>query len=737
MAKKNLPYINREISWLSFNERVLQEAADKNTPLIERIKFLGIFSNNRDEFFRIRVATVKRMIPLGKKAVSLIGAEPNLLLEQIQQKVIEQQYQLEEIYQDIIAELAKNNIFIINESQLNGAQQVWVKNYFFDEVLSALFPIIVDETKKFPYLKDKSGYLFVRLLSRNKSETSRFGLIEVPVPPLHRFVVMPEEQGKKFIIMLDDIIRFCLNDIFAIFGYRATEAYNIKLTRDAEIDIDNDFSENLLDKISRGLKKRQKGQPVRLVFDEKIPRDMLKFLMGKMKMTKKDNPIPGGRYHNFKDLMNFPKLGRKELMYNNPHPLNHPRLNNPTKSILKCIREGDLLLSYPYQNFDHIISLLREASMDPRVQSIKISLYRLADTSKIANALINAVKNGKQVTVLMELRARFDEENNIFWSNRFQEEGVRVIFGVPGLKVHSKLFIITSRENGQEVNYVHAGTGNFNEKTARVYSDMSLLTADPRIGIEVKRLFEFFENNFKTTEYKHLVVAPFDMRKKFLSLIQKEIDFAKNKKPAWIILKLNNLVDREMINALYKASRAGVKIKLIIRGICSLCTGMEDISENIYGISIVDKYLEHTRVFIFNHGGEEKIYLSSADWMSRNLDNRIEVAVPVYDKKVKQEIKDLISIQLACNTKARVLDRKLQNNYRVRLPREPKVRVQFDTYEYFLKKAEGESKFSWKVLAPIQKVDEVALPIVEKKSSKKVVAEKRSGTKKKKSKLKK
>ncbi|MBC7865042.1 MAG: polyphosphate kinase 1 [Bacteroidia bacterium] len=705
MAKKILPYVNREISWLSFNERVLQEAADVTTPLLERLKFLGIFSNNRDEFFRIRVATVKRMLPLGRRAIALIGTDPNLLLFEIQQKVIEQQHRFEEVYQEILDELRDNNIFIINEKQLSAVQKDWVKNYFFDEVFSELFPIVTDETKKFPYLKDKSGYLFIRLISKNKNDIQRYGVIEVPVPPLKRFIVLPADGDTKFVMLLDDVIRFCMNDIFSVFGYKATEAYNIKLTRDAEIDIDNDFSENMVEKISKGIKKRQKGQPVRLVFDGKIPKDMLKFLMAKIKLTKKDNPIPGGRYHNFKDFIKFPKLGAKELVYNHPHPLNHPRLNSPNKSILKTILEGDILLNYPYQNFDHIISLLREASIDPRVQSIKITLYRLADSSKIANALINAVKNGKSVTVLMELRARFDEENNIYWSDRFQEEGVKVIFGVPGLKVHSKLFLITAREGGKEINYVHAGTGNFNENTARIYSDTALLTADPRITLEVKRLFEFFENNFRTSEYKHLVVAPFNMRKKFLALIQKEIYFAKKKQPARIILKLNNLVDREMINALYKASKAGVKIKLIVRGICSLGANMEGVSENIYGISIVDKYLEHSRIFIFNHGGEEKVFLSSADWMSRNLDNRIEVAIPVYDPKVKQEIKDLMLIQLSGNTKARLLDWKLQNKYRPQYKGEKKVRTQNETYEYFLKKGEGKTKFVTSILPTFEIVE--------------------------------
>ena len=689
MGKKNLPFINREISWLSFNERVLQEAADITTPLVERLKFLGIFSNNRDEFFRVRVATVKRMIPLGKKAVPLLGTEPRYLLDQIQQKVIEQQQRFDEVYAEILQELRHNNVFIVNEKQLNARQKFWVKNYFSEEVLPAIFPIVIDDTKKFPYLRDKSNYLFMQLKSQQKKDIMRYGLVEIPVPALPRFVQLPDEKNKNYIILLDDVIRFCLKDIFSVFDYSPSSAYSIKLTRDAELDIESDFSDNLLEKISRGLKKRLKGQPVRLVFDETIPRPMLKYLMDRIKLTKKDNPIPGGRYHNFRDYINFPRLGKKKWIYDHPHPLSHPRLSDSTKSILKTIRENDLLLTYPYQNFNHIISLLREASIDPDVQSIKIALYRIADVSKVANALINAVKNGKQVTVLMELRARFDEENNISWTNRFQEEGVRVIFGVPGMKVHAKLFLITARINGSEILYAHSGTGNFNENTAKIYSDVSLLTADPRITAEVKKLFDYFENNFSSVSFKHLLVAPFSMRKKLLALIQKEIHFARKKKPASIVIKVNNLVDREMIEALYKASKAGVKVQLIVRGICSLCTEMEHWSENISGISIVDKYLEHARIFVFHHGGEEKIFISSADWMSRNLDNRIEVACPIYNDAVKREIKDLLQIQLSGNVKARLLEKRNQINYKIRSQGEKLFRVQVETYNYFVNNQEG------------------------------------------------
>ncbi len=684
MSKTHLPYINREIAWLSFNERVLQEAADPTTPLIERVKFLGIFSNNRDEFYRVRVASVKRMLKLGKSAIPLIGGDPKEILDTILKKVIEQQNRFEEVYQEILKELARNNIFIINEKQLDLTQKNFVKEYFTEEIISDLFPIMVDENKSFPYLKDKSSYLFVKLAAAESKKKNKFALIEVPTKNISRFVVLPAKANKKYIILLDDVIRFCLNDIFAVYGLNAIEAYNIKLTRDAELDIDNDVSQSMMEKIAKGLKQRKKGLPVRLVYDGSMAKDMLQFMMKKLNFGKKDAPIPGGRYHNFKDFISFPNLGRTDLTYNNPHPLNHKYLSSPNSSILNTIKHHDLLLIYPYQSFDHIISLLREASVEPSVENIKITLYRVADSSKIANALINAIKNGKQVTVVVELQARFDEENNIYWANKLQEEGATVIYGVPKLKVHSKLFLITAREKNKIVQYAHVGTGNFNEKTAKIYTDCSLITCDKRITDEVSNVFAFFTDNFKIGTYKHLAVSPFNMRKTFIALINKEIAHAKAKKTAAIFIKVNNLVDREMINKLYEASKAGVKIKLIIRGICSLACGVEGVSDNIEGVSIVDKYLEHSRIFIFANGGEEKYFISSADWMSRNLDNRCEVAVPVYDREVQKQLKAIIDIQLSGNTKARILDKKLSNKYKVPVGRQKKVRAQEELYNFLL-----------------------------------------------------
>ncbi|MFL5752024.1 MAG: polyphosphate kinase 1 [Bacteroidia bacterium] len=685
MAKKNLPYINREIAWLSFNERVLQEAADASTPLIERVKFLGIFSNNRDEFYRVRVASVKRMLKLGRRAIPLIGEDPKELLSTILKKVIEQQSRFEEIYQQILIELADNNIFIINEKQLDKEQQLFVKEFFEEEVISNLFPIMVDDNKSFPYLNDKSSYLFVKLIPKEGRQRNKYAVIEVPTKNVTRFVVLPAKANKKYIILLDDVIRYCVDEIFTPFGLQATESYNIKLTRDAELDIDNDLSQNILEKISKGLKQRKKGLPVRLVYDGSMPKDMLAFMMKKLNFSKKDAPIAGGRYHNFKDFISFPNLGRPDLTYNNPHPIRHKYLTDPNANVLNAIRKQDIMLVYPYQSFDHIISLLREASVDPVVETIKITLYRVADSSKIANALINAVKNGKQVTVVVELQARFDEENNIYWANRLQEEGATVIYGVPKLKVHSKLFLITAREKGKEIKYAHIGTGNFNEKSAKIYTDCTLLTCDKRITDEVSKVFDFLKDNFRTGNYRHLAVSPFNMRRTFVSLINKEIINAKAGKEAYILLKLNNLVDRDMINKLYEASQSGVKIKLIIRGICSLACGVKGVSENIEGVSIVDKYLEHSRIFVFANGGDEKYFLSSADWMTRNLDHRCEVAVPVYDKEVQKELRSIIDIQFSGNTKARILDSSLSNRYKTTTSKQKKVRAQEEVYNFLVK----------------------------------------------------
>jgi len=463
--------------------------------------------------------------------------------------------------------------------------------------------------------------------------------------------------------MLDDVIRFGLREIFAIRNVDEISAYTIKLTRDAELDIDDDVTKSFFEKISKSLKQREKGQPVRFVYDQDMPPDLLDFILKQTGLHNYDNLIPGGRYHNARDFMNFPNMGRKHLQYQRrlPVPHRHIQLN---KSMFETIRKRDILLHFPYQSFSYFIDLLREAAIDPKVVSIKITLYRVAKKSNVINALINASRNGKKVTVNMELAARFDEEANIYWIKKLEEENIRIVGGVPGLKVHCKLCLITRKEGNDLIQYAAVGTGNFNETTAQIYSDHLLLTSDKRLTNEVHKVFKFLENNYLTYNYKHLLVSPFFMRKRFKKLIRNEIINAMAGKEAYILIKMNSLVDTEMIDQLYKASQKGVKIRMIVRGICSLVPGIAGLSKNIEVISIVDKYLEHSRIFIFCNAGDEKIYISSADWMVRNLDNRVEVAVPIFNEKNKQDVKSFFELQFRDVKKARVINKKQDNPYR-------------------------------------------------------------------------
>ncbi len=663
MKNKVSTLINRDLSWLSFNARVLQEAEDESVPLIERLRFLGIFSNNRDEFFKVRVATIRRMMKFGKRGREIIGADPAQLLEQVQQIVIKQQKKFDKLFSKILLELEEENIFFISDKELNPTQELFVRDYFHQKVYPNLMPIMIDSAPHFPYLKDRMIYLAVRIKSTIKSAPkNKFSLIEIPTDVLPRIIVLPSTTDKKNIILLEDIIRFCLNDIYSIFDYETIEGYTIKLTRDAELDIDSDVSKSWLEKVQKSVKQRKRGEPVRLVYDERIPSDLLEYIVKKIKLKDGEYLTPGGKYHNFKDFINFPKIGRRELWFKIPKPLNHPAFIDQ-KSLLSVIKSKDILLAYPYHSFLHIIDLLREASIDPNVSSIKMTLYRASTNSSIVNALINAARNGKHVFVVLELQARFDEETNIYYADKLQEAGVEVIFGVPGLKVHSKLFLITRKEEKKVVHYAHIGTGNFNEKTAKLYCDHSLLTADKSITQEVERLFAFYHDNYKTGHFKHLIVSPFNSRKRYVALINKEIENALLGKDAWMILKMNSLVDEDMIKKLYEASSAGVKIRLIVRGICSLIPGVPGLSENIKAISIVDKFLEHSRIFIFCHGGEEKYFLSSGDWMNRNLDFRSEVTVPIYDHELQAQLMEYVKIQFQDNSKARFHSPENVNEY--------------------------------------------------------------------------
>lgn len=689
MIKAKYEYVNREISWLSFNERVLQECADKKVPMIERLRFLGIFSNNLDEFFKVRYATVKRIVQAGKTGKSELGGETakNLLAE-ITNIVIRQQAKSLNILNQIRKELETQNIFLIDETQIQEAHEDFIKTYFIQKVSPVLMTIILNDLTKFPTLKDTAAYLAIKMVLipeegvvKNRKNV-KYALIEIP-KGIDRFIVLPKIGNKDYIIILDDLIRYSLRNIFTMFSYESITAHMIKITRDAELDIDSDLSKSFIEKISSSVEGRKISDPVRFVYDKNIGKDTLQFLKDKMDIEDTDSVIPGGRYHNRRDYMGFPSLGRQDLMYETikPLPVKGLRMEG---SLFERIAQKDYLQYTPYHTFSYVIKFLREAALDPKVRTIKITVYRLASNSQVAASLINAVKNGKQVTMQIELRARFDEQANIEYAEELQAEGVKLIFGVPGLKVHSKICVIEREEEDKIRRYGFISTGNFNESTARIYTDYTLFTANAPILRELNKVFDFFDTPYKINTYKHLVVSPHYTQTYFIKLIDKEISNARAGKKAYIKIKMNSFTSYKMVDKLYEASNAGVKIQLIIRGICCLIPGIKGMSENIEAISIVDKFLEHPRVFIFGNGGDPKVYISSADWMTRNLLNRVEVGCPIYDKEVKQELIDTFEISWSDNVKARVFSQKQDNAYKK--DNKPKVRSQFAIYDYYAKK---------------------------------------------------
>ena len=673
--------INRELSWLSFNERVLNEAADQKVPILQRMRFLGIFSNNLDEFFRVRVASMRRLVALGKSPRDFPDQNPEAILKNIQKRVLILQEKFQEIYMQLTRELKDEGIDIIETKDITEDEGKYISQYFTNKISPYIVPLILKTRTPFPYLRDKAIYLAIKLISKSRKTKIKHALIEIPVnQQISRFYVIPNAINNRIrIIILDDLIRYCLDEIFFMFEYDEIKAYTIKITRDAELDIDDDISKSLVEKMSKGLMKRESGLPVRFVYDKEMDHDLLMFLASKMGISERDPLVPGGKYHNFKDYIDFPSV-KPSLENINPPTLIHRQIDRH-HSIIDVVKKRDILLHFPYQTFDHYIDFLREAAIDPRVKSIKITLYRVAKNSKVINALVNAAKNGKHVTAVIELLARFDEEANINWSTVLQDAGVRIIHGVPGLKVHSKMTLITRIENKKERFYTYIGTGNFNEDTATLYCDEGLLTADQEIGNEVMKVFEFMRRNYKRFNYSHLVVSPYGMRKHFIKMIATEIKNKKQGKPAYIHIKLNSLVDETLIKHLYSAAKVGVKIKLIIRGICTLQPDLPELNGNIEAISIIDKYLEHSRFIVFAHGGDEAFYITSADWMIRNLDHRIEIACPIYSKALKKELKEIFAIQWADNVKARVLDSQLSNKYRTTNNKE-KVRAQTSIYRF-------------------------------------------------------
>ena len=681
MIKKtgpNYTYINRELSWLQFNGRVLQEASDENVPLIERLRFLGIFSNNLDEFFKVRYATVKRIDEAGKAGKNQLGGiKASDLLEIITETVIKQQSESLSILSNIQTKLETEDIFIVKENQISVSQQKFIKNYFIQHVSPALVTIILNDEIRIPNLKDSAAYLAINMsLEKNDNQ---YALIEIS-KNMDRFVVLPKEGSKNSIIMLDDLLRYCLDDIFNIFDYKSISAHMIKITRDAELDLESDLSKSFMEKISDSVKDRQDGEPVRFVYDKTIDKETLDFLMAKMGIESSDSIIPGGRYHNRRDYMSFPSLGRTDLLYNKIVALPVKGLSLET-SIFEAIAKKDYLQYTPYHTFAYTVKFLREAALDPQVKVIKITIYRLAQISHVASSLINAAINGKKVTVSMEIQARFDEQANIDYAEQMQREGVQLIFGVQGLKVHSKMCVIEREEKNKIVRYGFISTGNFNESTAKIYTDYTLFTANQKILKDISKVFNFFSVNYKVYRFKHIITSPHYTKNAFFNLIDTEIKNKKAGKPAYIRLKMNSISSYKMINKLYEASNAGVSIEMIVRGICCLVPGVKGMSENIKVVSIIDKFLEHTRLYVFCNDNIPKVYISSADWMTRNIENRVEVSCPIYDNDIKEELIDTFNICWKDNVKSRILDRKQTNTYRH--DKKKKVRAQFETYNYY------------------------------------------------------
>lgn len=679
-------YEEKELSWLSFNERVLQEAMDKTVPLIERVRFLGIFSSNQDEFFKVRVSDVKRRILINE--VHGGDDEAKVLLRAIQQKVMALGEAFDNTYKELLIALARHNIFLVNENQLSDAIQKWLRVFFKEKVLRHIIPILLNkEVNPVKFLKDEYTYLAIEM--KKNGQVIQYALVEVPTDDLPRFFQLPPEgtRRKKQIIILDNVIRFCLDEIFkGFFDYDEIAAYAVKLTRDAEYDLSDQLDLSLVDKMSDGLKQRLTAMPVRFVYEREMPAAMISFLKLKLQISSYDAIMPGGRYHNFKDFIGFPNVGR-DYLENPKLPALDCRDFDGFVNAFDAITKQDILLYYPYHKFHHFTELVRQAAFDPAVSAIRINIYRVAKKSRIIHSLIDAANNGKKVTVVVELRARFDEAANIDWANILTDAGVKVVFGVPSLKIHSKLCLITRHENGEPVRYAHIGTGNFNEKTAKIYTDFSLLTRNPDITAEVEGVFEYIEYPYKRYKFNHLLVSPINSRRQLYRLIDNELSNAKAGQPSGIILKINNLVDKDLINRLYAAGQAGVPIQMIIRGMCALRPGVPGLSDNIKVISIIDRFLEHPRVMVFNNKGNPQLYISSADWMSRNIDGRIEVGTPIYDERLKQRIMDILELQLSDTCKARVIDADQQNEY-VKRGNRRKIRSQVAIYDY-LKRIES------------------------------------------------
>lgn len=653
ISKKTLSeaYVDRDLSWMYFNRRILQEAVKPQVPLLERLSFLGIYSNNLDEFFRVRMATLGRIAECGDKSLRLEREHARQLIKHINKLNNKYAREYEHAIHEVTRRLREENIFLLKEDELDEEQQQFVRRFYRRKLSGFISPVWLSAVRQLTDETDENIYLAVKLQARSR-KSSDYALIALPVAECGRFVRLPDKEGRNYLMYLDDVIRYCLPMIFSGLDYVSFKAYAFKFTKDAEMEIDNDLRNGMLQKISKGVKSRRKGDALRVIHDASMPKDLLKRVLDKLNLDKLDTVLGGGRYHNHKDLMSFPDCGRSDLKYPVWEPVTKPELDSD-ESLLKLIRKGDRFIHVPYHSFDYYIRVLQEAAVSKEVKSIKTTLYRLAKDSKVVKALICAARNGKKVTVVIELLARFDEASNIGWSKKMQDAGIHVIFGVEGLKVHSKITHIGMKK-GSDIACI--STGNFHEGNARMYTDYMLMTAARNVVHDVDSVFTFIEKPYSPVHFKELLVSPNEMKRKFVKLINDEIKNRQAGKPAYILVKINHITDMTMVRKLYEASANGVPVSLLVRGNCSLTTGIPGVSDTIRINGIIDRYLEHSRIFIFAAGGEDKTFIGSADWMPRNLDNRVEVVAPVYDPQIKADLRKVIEFGLRDNCQGSIVD---------------------------------------------------------------------------------
>ena len=678
--KKDSPYLERDISWMYFNERILQEATRPHVPLLERLSFLGIYSNNLDEFFRVRMASQSRIAECGDRAAVRESEHAKKIIKQIGKLNAHYAKAYAQAVEQVTEELKRENICLVDDTEVTPEQLEFIRSYFRERLSGFIVPVLFSAIKWLDYENDENIYLAVKVSRTEPRPVADYAFLEVPVGPCGRFVRLPDHEGRSYLMYLDDVVRCCLPLVFEGLGFTSFEAYTFKFTRDAEMEIDNDLRTGILQKISKGVKSRKRGEPLRVLYDARIPKDLLKRVLRKLDLDSLDTVLASGRYQNHKDFMRFPDCGRADLRYPTWTPILKRELDGPA-SLLDRIRQKDRFIHVPYHNFDSFIRILQEAAVSKEVESIKITLYRLARESKVVRALIGAARNGKKVTVVIELLARFDEASNINWSKRMQEAGIKVIFGVEGLKVHSKIVHI-GMKRGADIACI--STGNFHEGNARTYTDCMLMTASRRLVKDVDSVFGFIERPYTPVRFKELLVSPNEMKNRFVALINNEIKNRKSGKPAYIKIKINHITDPVMVEKLYEASRAGVDIDLLVRGNCSLVPGIPGVSDHIRIAGIIDRYLEHSRIFVFAAGGEERVFIGSADWMPRNLDNRVEVVTPVYDPEVKEEMKRIVDFGLRDTLQARIVDGEGKNLFKQPDEGGQPFRSQEALYEYYL-----------------------------------------------------